>query len=105
VVSVVTLTSLLLIPLPSFFYNKLRHSYQLVVRRSKDAESDLVTDDAPLDTALNKELVFEVDTNLPIRLLFILNAMPLLNAKEKQIQELAYAYGSPDTLADKLMEL
>ena len=45
------------------------------------------------------EQVFEADTNLPIRLLFILNAIPLLNAKETKLNELEFASGTADSLA------
>ena len=49
--------------------------------------------------------MFEADTNLPIRLLFILNAIPLLNAKETKLKELEFASGTADSLAKKLYEL
>lgn len=61
-------------------------------------------DDAPMDDQ-PMEQVFEADTNLPIRLLFILNAIPLLNAKETKLKELEFASGTAESLAKKLFEL
>ena len=93
------MTPFLYLPLPSWFYNKLRHSYQLIVTNEGGGADDAPMDDQPM------EQVFEADTNLPIRLLFILNAIPLLNAKETKLKELEFASGTADSLAKKLYEL
>ena len=50
------------------------------------------------------EVVYECDTNLPIRLLFILNSMPLLKETEK-LDEVKFACGDPIHLCDKLLQL
>jgi hypothetical protein len=51
------------------------------------------------------EVVYECDTNLPIRLLFILNSMPLLKGSDEEIQEIKFASGRPIDLCDKLIEI
>jgi len=96
---VVILTPFLYLPIPSWFYNRLRHSYQLIVKNEGGEADDEPVDDRP------QENVFVGDTNLPIRLLFILNSIPLLNAKEKRLKELEFADGSADALAKKLYDL
>ena len=86
--------------MPGWIYEKLRHKYQLVIRKD-----EMVTDDYTGEDKLPDEVVFEADTNLPIRMLFILNAIPLLNAKETSLEELEYASGTSDSLAKKIFEL
>lgn len=48
-------------------------------------------------------MVYECDTNLPIRLLFILNSLPLLNGNS--LESVRFASGSPTDLCAKLYEL
>ena len=74
------MNQLLYLPLPSWTYDRLRHTYQLVIRKE-----EAIADDQDIDEKTPEEVVFEADTNLPIRMLFILNAIPLLKAKEQTL--------------------
>ena len=76
------------------FYDKLRHKYALIVKKD-----EAVTDDTAVDDGRPSEKIYDADTNLPIRLLFILNATPLLYAKNAQLDELEYASGTAESLA------
>ena len=64
-----------------------------------------MTDDVNVKDNIKDEMVFQADTNLPIKLLFVLNAVSLLTAKEKDISELEYASGTASSLAKKIFVL
>ena len=51
------------------------------------------------------EVVYECDTNMPIRLLFILNSMPLLKNSSNQIESVKFASGDAEDLCQKLLDL
>ena len=93
---------LVMLPLPNVAYSSLKHVYRLKVGPNQLK--------ARSDTTMRKrvkmvdEAVYECDTNLPIRLLFILNSMPLLSAKTP-LNELKFASGKPRDLAEKLLQL
>jgi len=94
---------MLLTSLPNAFYNKLKHKYRLRVSPNQDK---MQSDNLNKRVKLVDEVVYECDTNLPIRMLFILNAMPLL--KENQDTDSAsmrFASGHPIDLCHKLLEL
>ena len=44
------------------------------------------------------EVVYECDTNMPIRLLFILNSMPLLKNTKEEIESVKFASGDAEDL-------
>jgi len=44
------------------------------------------------------EVVYECDTNMPIRFLFILNAMPLLKNSNEEIEGVKFASGDAEDL-------
>jgi len=66
---------MLLTSLPNAFYDKLKHKYRLRVSPNSDK---MQSDNMNKRVKVVDEVVYECDTNLPIRLLFILNSMPLL---------------------------
>lgn len=51
------------------------------------------------------EVVYECDTNMPIRLLFILNSMPLLKNTKEEIESVKFASGDAEDLCLKLLDL
>lgn len=78
IIAVALITNILLLSSwPNAFYDKLKHKYRL---RVSPNQSKVVTDTKQIK--LVDEQVYECDTNLPIRLLFILNSMPLLGQAE-----------------------
>ncbi len=95
-VSAVTVV-LLLTALPNSFYSKLKHKYRLRVSPNVHMQSDTKR------VKLVDEVVYECDTNLPIRLLFILNSMPLLNTDN--LDAVRFASGRAADLCAKLMDL
>lgn len=91
---------LLLTSLPNAFYEKLKHRYRL---RVSPQIAQVRSDTKQIKFV--DEVVYECDTNLPIRLLFILNSMPLLKGGEDEIAEIKFASGRAQDLCDKLMEI
>jgi len=92
--------TLLLTSLPNAFYHKLKHQYRLRVQPNiQQVRSDTK------QLKYVDEVVYECDTNLPIRLLFILNAMPLLKGSDDDITQMKFASGLAEDLCDKLMAM
>ena len=88
-------------PLPNTIYERLKHKYMLRVSPNRKLVSDTKR------VKFIDEVVYECDTNLPIRLLFILKSMPLLKQPEKE-EDLAlmrFASGKAEDLCDKLIEI
>jgi hypothetical protein len=91
---------LLLMPIPNAIYEKLKHKYMLRVSPNKRVVSDTKR------IKYIDEVVYECDTNLPIRLLFILNSIPLLkNLDAGELSEMKFASGRAVDLCDKLIEI
>jgi hypothetical protein len=88
---------LLLTALPNSFYSRLKHKYRLRVSPHVQVQSDAKR------VKFIDEVVYECDTNLPIRLLFILNSMPLL--KPESLDSVRFASGRASELCAKLQEL
>ena len=47
----------------------------------------------------------EIDCSIPIKLLFIVNALPLAKIIEDNCQKIAYCSGDPTSVGQKLLEL
>lgn len=99
IVVALSIQILLLTSLPNAFYDRLKHRYRL--RVSPNA-SKVLTDTKRI--IFIDEVVYECDTNLPIRLLFILNAMPLLN-KNEDLGHMRFASGKAIDLCEKLIAM
>lgn len=91
---------LLLSSWPNAFYDRLKHKYRL---RVSPNQSKVVTDTKQIK--LVDEQVYECDTNLPIRLLFILNSMPLLGQAEQNAEGMRFASGKAIDLCEKLISM
>jgi hypothetical protein len=99
IVSVITI-QLIMIPLPSVVYQRLKHKYMLRVSPNiPNVRSDTK------QVKYVDEVVYECDTNMPIRLLFILNAMPLLKNTVEEVESVRFASGDAADLLAKLVEL
>jgi hypothetical protein len=91
--------SLLYLPLPTLLYAPIRSAYYLL-KAAEDKQSeggDEIGGDRITDVQL--------DTSIPIKLLFVLNATKLERIIEEKAGKLKYCTGDPAAVGEKLLEL
>ena len=105
---------MLFIPLPVLLYSPFRSSYYLLKPKSTSRPASDYEQQSPDDIDPHRQQMdeldervtnTEIDSSIPIKLLFLVNAMPLDKIINDTDGKLAYCTGDPTAVGMKLMEL
>jgi hypothetical protein len=95
-VGYIVVGSIILVPIPILFYGCFKSKY--FIRQENDEENGL-------KKAKKNEAKVYIDPSIPIRLLFLINTVPISELQKNYDTKIPYASGASHSLGKKLTEL